>query len=165
MNRIAKFEKVSYQEFRKSCESLLNISESEIMEIYDGIILPTRATGESAGYDFYVPAKISLCGLAWKTIPTGIRCNINPGWFLMCCPKSGLGFKYRVRLANTIGIVDSDYYHSDNEGHIMAKLTAENELKLEAGDKFMQGIFLPYGITVDDTADGVRNGGFGSTGV
>ena len=67
-----------------------------------------------------------------------------------------------------MGIIDSDYYNSDNEGHIFAKITNDSNegktLELKAGEGFMQGIFLEYGITQDDEADGVRNGGFGSTG-
>ena len=66
-----------------------------------------------------------------------------------------------------MGIIDSDYFNSDNEGHIFAKITNDSNegkvLTLPAGEGFMQGIFLEYGITEDDDADGVRNGGFGST--
>ena len=64
-------------------------------------------------------------------------------------------------------IIDSDYFYSDNEGHIFAKLTNDtNENKvveLKADTGFMQGIFVEYGITVDDDVTDVRNGGFGST--
>lgn len=69
-----------------------------------------------------------------------------------------------MRLSNTFGVVDSDYSHSENEGHIMAKFSVDKDLELKAGDKLCQGIFIKYGITVDDKADGIRNGGFGSTG-
>ena len=83
-------------------------------------------------------------------------------------PRSGLGFKFRLQLNNTVGIIDSDYYFSDNEGHIFVKLTNDsNEGKvvdLKEGDAFAQGIFLPYGITEDDDVTASRNGGFGSTG-
>ena len=65
---------------------------------------------------------------------------------------------------NTIGIIDSDYYNSDNEGHIMVKFSVDRPLTLHKGDKFCQGIFILYGVTFDDNADGIRNGGFGSTG-
>ena len=82
-------------------------------------------------------------------------------------PRSGLGFKYRLQLNNTVGIIDSDYFHSDNEGHIFAKITNDSNedrvMHLELGDGFMQGIFVEYGITVDDEVTGIRNGGFGST--
>ena len=82
-------------------------------------------------------------------------------------PRSGLGFRYRLQLDNTVGIIDSDYYDSDNEGHILIKVTNDSKsgktLSLNPWDGFAQGIFLEYGITVDDDAQGVRNGGFGST--
>ena len=82
-------------------------------------------------------------------------------------PRSGLGFKYRLQLNNTVGIIDSDYFYSDNEGHIFTKLTNDSNegktVEVTAGTGFMQGIFLEYGITVDDDAKGERNGGFGST--
>jgi dUTP pyrophosphatase len=88
-------------------------------------------------------------------------------WVLMCFPRSGLGFKFRLQLNNTVGIIDSDYYYSDNEGHIFLKITNDtNEFKtveVKAGDGFAQGIFVPFGITEDDDANGIRNGGFGST--
>ena len=68
---------------------------------------------------------------------------------------------------NTVGIIDSDYYYSDNEGHIFVKLTNDtNEgktVEVTTGTGMVQGIFLPYGITEDDDAEGIRNGGFGST--
>ena len=96
-----------------------------------------------------------------------IRARMEENWVLKLYPRSGLGFKYRLQLNNTVGIIDSDYYYSDNEGHIFAKITNDsNEGKsvtIDAGTGFMQGIFLEYGITEDDDATAVRNGGFGST--
>jgi dUTP pyrophosphatase len=100
-------------------------------------------------------------------IPTGIRVKIEEGWFLALFPRSGLGFKYRLQLDNTVGIVDSDYYFSDNEGHIFIKVTCDCKqnkvLELHKGDAFAQGIFLPFGLTMDDKATAKRNGGMGST--
>ena len=100
-------------------------------------------------------------------ILTGIRARIDDGWVLKLYPRSGLGFKFRLQLNNTVGIIDSDYYGSDNEGHIQVKLTNDSRegktVEVEAGTGFSQGIFVEYGITVDDEADEVRNGGFGST--
>ena len=87
---------------------------------------------------------------------------------LKCYPRSGLGFKFRLQLNNTVGIIDSDYFKSDNEGHIFAKLTNDSNegktLEVTGGSGFMQGIFVEYGITVDDEVTAERNGGFGSTG-
>lgn len=168
MNRIARFEKVSAEQFaadlKKNFPALTN---NEIAEIYNKIKLPARATSGSAGYDFYIPLTVSLKPNETVIIPTGIKTFIEEGWFLMCCPRSGLGFKYRLRLNNTVGIIDSDYYYADNDGHIQIKLTNEsNEDKtvlMEQGSAFAQGIFIPFGITTDDSAKNVRTGGFGST--
>ena len=100
-------------------------------------------------------------------IPTGIRVIPDEGWGLLLYPRSGQGFKFRLQLDNTVGVIDTDYYGSDNSGHIMAKITndsrEEKTCTIDVGKGFMQGMFTPYGITYDDDADGVRNGGFGST--
>lgn len=101
-------------------------------------------------------------------IPTGMRCHMEEGWVLMLFPRSSMGFKYRMQLDNSTGIVDCDYFFAENEGHIMAKITNDGRegktLHLRAGDRFMQGVFVPYGVTVDDEPRGKRTGGIGSTG-
>lgn len=178
MKRIAQFEKVSLRQFEAGWFDTFYNNNSEISErseelkkeivhIYDNIKLPRRATKGSAGYDFYSPLTITLKPGESVKLPTGIRVNMHDGWVLKCYPRSGLGFKYRLQLNNTVGIIDSDYYHSDNEGHIFCKITNDsNEGKsvtIEEGTGFMQGIFVEYGITVDDDAEEIRNGGFGST--
>lgn len=168
MNRIARFEKVSAEQFAADLKkNFPALTDNEIAEIYNKIKLPARATSGSAGYDFYIPLTVSLMPNETVIIPTGIKTFIEEGWFLMCCPRSGLGFKYRLRLNNTVGIIDSDYYYADNDGHIQIKLTNEsNEDKtvlMEQGSAFAQGIFIPFGITTDDSAKNVRTGGFGST--
>lgn len=168
MKKIAKFQKVSLEQFLQAVkEDFPEYSEETIKEIYHAIKLPKRATKGSAGYDFYSPFSFSLSPNTTIKIPTGIRTEIEEGWVLTLYPRSGLGFRYRLQLNNTVGIIDSDYFYSDNEGHIFAKITNDsNEGKtvtIEAGMGFMQGIFLQYGITIDDTTDEIRNGGFGST--
>ena len=168
MKRIAKFEKVSFEQYREDwLKKAPGTEEKRIREIYEQIRLPKRATSGSAGYDFYAPCGISLKPGETVKVLTGIRARIDEGWVLTLYPRSGLGFRYRLQLNNTVGVIDSDYYGSDNEGHIQAKITNDSregkELKLEAGTGFMQGIFLEYGITEDDDADEIRNGGFGST--
>lgn len=168
MRRIAKFHKVSEARFLEDWKDTFGeASAEEIQEIYEGISLPVRATAGSAGYDFFAPVEVTLEPGETVKIPTGIRVEMEQDWVLKCYPRSGLGFKYRLQLNNTVGIIDSDYFYSDNEGHIFAKLTNDtNEgktLVIPAGTGFMQGIFVEYGITVDDAAEGVRNGGFGST--
>lgn len=159
--RIAKFEKVTFQQFCSAYEG------ENLEEVYESIKLPKRATKGSAGYDFYLPFDIVLKPGETVKIPTGIRVWMEPNYVLKLYPRSGLGFKFRLQLNNTVGIIDSDYYNSDNEGHIFAKLTNDsNENKtvaLKQGEGFMQGIFVEYGITLDDETTEIRNGGFGST--
>jgi len=151
MNRIARFIKVGKANYPQK-------------EHYDDIILPKRATVGSAGYDFFAPFDIDLEPNRTLTVPTGIRAKIDDGWVLMLFPRSGLGFKYRLMLNNTVGIIDSDYYFSENEGHIHIKITnGVKPLFIKKGEAFAQGVFVPFGITVDDNTEGKRNGGFGST--
>ncbi len=168
MKRIAKFEKVSFNQFIEGMKDTFGTYTLEECEaIYNSIMLPKRATSGSAGYDFYAPIKLEILPGETVKIPTGIRVRMEENWVLKCYPRSGLGFKFRLQLNNTVGIIDSDYYYSDNEGHIFVKLTNDtNEGKtcvIEAGNGFMQGIFVEYGITEDDDVVAVRNGGFGST--
>ena len=161
MKKVANFYKVSKEQYIKDCEM------ENALEIYDGIKLPKRATTGSAGYDIFSPIDFSLSPGETIKIPTGIRVKIDEGWVLKLYPRSGLGFKFRLQLNNTVGIIDSDYYNSDNEGHIFIKITNDsNEGKtvtLKTGEAFCQGIFVEYGITYDDDVSEIRNGGFGST--
>lgn len=168
MQRIAQFFKVSKDNFVHSMrEDFPQYSEEDVADMYESIQLPKRATKGSAGYDFFAPFAFSLPAGSTIKIPTGIRVKMDEAWVLKLYPRSGLGFKYRLQMNNTVGIIDSDYFHSDNEGHIFIKMTnASNEgktVEVAAGSGFAQGIFLEYGITVDDDTDGIRNGGFGST--
>ncbi len=168
MQRIARFHKVSIGCFREAMSACSCGSLGAADTVYEKLCLPCRATAGSAGYDFCLPVDLRLEPGQTVLIPTGIRAEIEDGWVLMLYPRSGLGFKYRIQLNNTVGIIDSDYFYSDNEGHIMVKLTNDSNegrvLELKAGDRFVQGVFVQYGITVDDEAQGVRNGGFGSSG-
>ena len=168
MRRIARFHKVSEERFAADWKDTFpEASGEEIFGVYSRIRLPRRATSGSAGYDFFSPADFTVKPGETIKIPTGIRVEMEQDWVLKCYPRSGLGFKYRLQLNNTVGIIDSDYFYSDNEGHIFAKLTNDTKenrtLSIPAGTGFMQGIFVEYGITVDDDVTDVRNGGFGST--
>lgn len=172
MNRIAKFDKVSFGQFYGDYIDIFGsgteLHEMEMIKnIYNRIKLPTRATKGSAGYDFESPMDIELKPSETIKIPTGIRCRIEDGWVLKLYPRSSLGFKYRLQLDNTVGIIDSDYYGSSNEGHIMVKITNDSNegkvFKITRGIGIVQGIFVPYGITVDDEVANERDGGFGST--
>lgn len=168
MKRIARFHKVSFGQFEKDWkDTFLGTPDEEVRRVYEQIQMPGRATIGSAGYDFFSPLSFRLEPGKTMKIPTGIRVEMEEGWVLKLYPRSGLGFKFRLQLNNTVGIIDSDYFYSDNEGHIMAKITndsnEEKTLELSAGTGFMQGIFVEYGITVDDHVEDLRNGGFGST--
>lgn len=169
--RVAKFEKVTYGQFEKDWVDAFNVLEldtenkREIESIYEAITLPKRATKFSAGYDFASPLTFTLNPGETIKIPTGIRCGMNTDWVLMIYPRSGLGFKYGLNLMNQTGIIDSDFYYSDNEGHIFVKLknNGNKNCTVRRGDNVVQGLFMEYGITEDDHAETFRNGGFGST--
>ena len=164
MERIAKFLKVSEDNF---ISSLDGFSKEEAKKIYEDIKLPLRATKYSAGYDFYSPFDFTLKPGETIKIPTGIRAKMREDYALFLLPRSGLGFKYRLQLNNTIGLIDADYFYSDNEGHIFAKITNDSNegkvISVKKGEAFIQGVFLSYGITEDDEVNTIRNGGFGST--
>lgn len=167
MERIAKFEKVSFAQFEKDWKKCFPELTEKAKEIYDGIALPKRATTASAGYDFFAPCDIVLKNGKSALIPTGIRAKIRQDYVLTLFPRSSLGFKYRMQLNNTVGVIDADYYGAENEGHIMAKITNDAledvVMEVPAGKGFMQGIFLCYGITEDDEVSTIRTGGIGST--
>lgn len=180
MDRVARFEKVSFEQFYSDCvdcfwgNNFQYKNEAEQNEIkllvrswYDSIKLPERATMGSAGYDFFLPFKIELAQEEIFRFPTGIRCEMNSGWVLMMFPRSGIGFKYGIRFANTAGVIDSDYYHSSNEGHIWAKVVNDwpnaERVSFDVGAAFAQGILMPFGITYNDSVTAVRDGGLGST--
>lgn len=189
---IAKFEKVSFDQYLKDWRNLYgdDTPEEKIRDVYNNITIPERSTVDSAGYDFFTPFSFAISQHDSIIVPTGIRAEINSDWFLMAVPRSGLGFKNKLVLANTVGIIDSDYYYANNEGHIMIKLVYEGiqntihvdltnddhaiytvkrtsplpMLKIECGKAFCQGIFLRYGKAVEnDRVKAQRTGGFGST--
>lgn len=193
---IGKFEKVPFDQFKKDMIKLFGDMDEDMLSfIYDNIKLPVRSTAKSSGYDFFAPFGINIKKYENIVIPTGIRAIIDDNYYLGLYPRSGMGFKYRVALANTVGIIDADYSDADNYGHIMAKICydgidknsvivlSENSnpeeiifdtytdkedsnklLTIRQSDRFIQGIFTPYGITIDDNATGKRTGGEGSTG-
>lgn len=155
--KIAKFEIISKNEYIKNSD----------INTYSNIQIPQRATSGSAGYDFFSPIEFTLLPNCEIKIYTGIRVMIQNGWFLQILPRSSLGFKYRATLNNTVGIIDSDYYYANNEGHIIIKMTnmSNNTLHIDVGDAFCQGIFIQYGLTIDDNCTNIRTGGIGSTNI
>lgn len=162
-----KFEKVSYEQFKNDIKAEFHYNDELAQTAYDAITLPRRATKGSAGYDVVSPITFVLNPNDEIKVPIGIKCSIDEGWFLMVAPRSGQGFKYYARLANTLGIIDLDFYNNEgNEGHCWVKLRNEGNqsMRVQAGESFAQAIFVPFGITVDD--DPVKNdrvGGLGST--
>lgn len=167
---VNQFSKVSVEQYIKDFLKQFpseSIGETAMIEeVYEMIKLPKRSTSGSAGYDFFAPVEITLEPEEYITIPTGIKCQIDDRWFLSIYARSSLGFKYGLRTMNLLPVIDGDYFNNkDNEGHIMVKIINGNvkPLVIEQGSAFVQGIFLPYGLTVDDDADGERIGGIGST--
>ena len=160
MQKIAQFMKVSRAQFEADWEF-------DLANPYDQIALPRRGTAGSAGYDFFSPLDFTLEPGQFIRIPTGIRARIDDGWVLTIYPRSGQGFKYRVQLYNSVGVIDADYFGAKNEGHIQIKIVNANTegktLSVKQGEAFAQGIFLPFGVTIDDDATEERTGGFGST--
>lgn len=194
-----KFEKVSFEQYKadllKYYPSLSNTNDldNKLQKIYDDIKLPERGTRDSAGYDFFLPHKISIDLGGVIIVPTGIRCQMDSDLVLKLFPRSGHGFKYHMVFANTVGIIDADYYNSSNEGHIMIEIIYDGfatdkigyisidgdeigkplhpyktmdiprYLDFDKGTAICQGIFTPFHKVVGDEVDTVRDGGFGST--
>lgn len=167
---VGRFEKVSFEQFLKDFNPDVLTSHDELEELYEDIlVLPERSSIDSAGHDFVLTEDITLNPGESVEIATGIRAKIKKGWVLLLVPRSGLGSNFRLQLNNTIGVIDGDYYEAKNEGHIRATITNDSNedkvLKLKAGDRFIQGFFVPYGITEGDNVTAVRTGGYGSSGL
>ena len=158
---IARFGKVSPEQYRKDMGE-----RAEYLPIEE-IPLPKRATAGSAGYDFVAPVETVIPAGGSAVIPTGIRCEMREGWVLMLFPRSGLGFRHQIRLSNTVGIIDSDYAFAENEGHIQVSLRnpLDQALRIGRGERFCQGVFLPYGVAEEAADFAERRGGMGSTGI
>ena len=166
MRKCARFEKVSFNQFKEDFKDF-NLNDEEVKKVYDEIKLPVRATKSSAGYDFFSPIDFELKPNEILKIPTGIRCYMEEDVVLSIYPRSSLGFKYRMQLNNTVGIIDSDYYNAQNEGHIQIKFTNDSRenktLSVKKSEAFSQGIFTEFLVTYDDNVVNERVGGFGST--
>lgn len=157
-----KFEKVSFEQYKAAVGD-----DTKWTNAYYDIKIPKRSTEFSAGYDFFAPFSFTLRVGESIKIPTGIKVYLDNDKFLALYPRSGLGFKYRLQLDNSVGVIDKDYILSDNEGHIFAKVTNDGRegktLTVKKGEAFAQGIITQFFKTDDDNAEGIRNGGFGST--
>lgn len=157
-----KFEKVSYQEFKKYTNGHMHCGADE----YDHIIMPARKTSGSAGYDICSPVNITIPGGCSRTIPTGLKVEIDEGWCMFMFIRSSKAFDKGLELQTGVSVIDSDYFGSKkNEGHIVigVRNTSTRPILIAAGEAIVQGVFAIYGKTVDDNATGKRTGGIGST--
>lgn len=161
------FKKISEKQYDKDFRDIISTYYPEEFCLYDEIILPKRATALSAGYDVFSTLDFKLNPNGEIKLPTGIKSYMQNDEVLKAYPRSGLGFKYFIRLANTIGIIDADYFCGDNEGHIWIKLRNEGDrlLTIKKGEAICQVIFEKYLLADGDSFDGVKRiGGIGSTG-
>lgn len=158
---IAKFYKVSETQYNSDLKNLLNVEDNS----YELVTIPKRATSGSAGYDFVSPVSFTLNPQETIKVPTGIRCKMEKEYVLQVYPRSSLGFKYQLQLLNTVGIIDSDYFNADNEGHIIIGLInrGNKTVEIKAGDRITQGIFTRYYLAEEEENNTERKGGFGST--
>lgn len=170
-----RFGKVSYKQFVKDIDKDAFIDKDRfidgriIEDVYNTIKLPRQGTAGSMGMDFYMPYTVRIKPHSYVTIPTGVRWIVNKpekNYGLMIVPRSSLGFKHGIRLANTVGIIDSDYQYAKNEGHILIKLynPSDGLITLHKDLGFAQGIVMRYAICDGAESDDERIGGFGSTG-
>lgn len=158
-----KFEKVSYQEFKKHTDSNMHCGRDE----YDKIMMPVRSTAGSAGYDIASPVNITIPAGCKRVIPTGLKVQVDDGYFMQMYIRSSLAIKKQIELQTSVSVIDSDYYDNpDNEGHMMIPVKNESgrPVFISAGERVVQGVFVRYGITEDDRAENKRLGGIGSTG-
>ncbi|MBQ7704083.1 MAG: dUTP diphosphatase [Selenomonadaceae bacterium] len=136
----------------------------EILKGYEnsGIILPTRKTALSAGYDLQAAENVLVSNKKISLVPTGLKAFMLSDEVLMIYIRSGLAVKYGVTLANGVGVIDADY-----QDHIILPVVSFfGEFEIKKGMRIAQGIFQKY-LTVDGDKIGIgaaRAGRFGSTG-
>ena len=131
---------------------------------YENVRLPERATAGAAGYDFFIAADTICPAKQITLVPTGVKAQIDHGYYLQIVLRSSAPKKLGLMLANSAGIVDEDYYLAN--GHIMFQVYnfSNQDVTLKKDDRIGQGIFIKYETTDDDAVTAVRTGGFGSTG-
>ena len=161
------FEQVSFERWRSDC-GVRGLPDEELRKWYDAIKLPSQATASSAGCDFYMPFNLNFEAGSRFRVATGVRWVTDEedrGKVLLIVPRSGLGFRYGIRLTNTIGVIDADYCDADNEGHIIVSLDnpSDTDVPVASGSAFVQGIVVSYEIPDGAESCMDRSGGFGST--
>ncbi|KIC77527.1 dUTP diphosphatase [Streptococcus constellatus] len=130
-------------------------------------LLPKRETAHAAGYDLKVAERTVIAPKEIKLVPTGVKAYMQVGEVLYLYDRSSNPRKKGLVLINSVGVIDGDYYgNPGNEGHIFAQMQniTEQEVVLEEEDRIVQAVFSPFLLADNDEADGVRTGGFGSTG-
>ncbi len=147
----------------------MDIRGFEVVSSFEGqgITIPERKTSQSAGYDIEAAETVTLEPGMVKLVATGIKAFMNYDEYLALHVRSSLGIKKHLMLANSTGIIDSDYYNNDdNEGHIMIGLFnfGQDSVTIEKGQRIAQGIFAKYLKATEVDAQGLREGGIGSTG-
>ena len=135
-----------------------------------GINIPVRKTKFAAGYDFEAAEDCIIPsfkkGMKPTLIKTGIKAYMQDDEVLILANRSSNPGKKGLILANSIGVIDKDYYgNEDNDGHIMFAFfnVKDEDIEIKKGDCIGQGMFQKYLVTDDDSAAGERTGGFGST--
>lgn len=159
------FRKVSFEQYKKDCES---IGKNINWENYNQIIIPSRGTIKSAGYDISCPIDILVKANGIVKFPTGLcSAGMPNNVVLLIFPRSSTGIKKKLSLSNTIGIIDSDYSNSENEGEIWISLHNDEDVEknIKQGEFLFQGIFMNYILVDGDNFNHGkdRNGGIGST--
>lgn len=162
------FEKISFEQWAKDTP-FKDIPHNTLLRQYYNIQLPNQSTENAMGLDFYMPYEVKVLAHNKIKISTGVRwiCDEeNDGRYgMLIVPRSSTGIKLGLRLLNTIGIIDADYYFADNEGHIMLFMenTTDEDIVLQAGQRIVQGLIVPYVIPKNMSSNKTRHGGFGST--
>ncbi len=152
------FEKISFEQFKKDIK--------DDIDLYNNYLLPKRATRNSAGYDFFAIDDIVIKPGEIVKIPTGYKAKFNSDEALLLIMRSGLGFKYNLRLTNQVGLIESDYYNNEtNEGHMWFSIQNEGdkEINISKNKAYGQGVFINFLITDNDNTTDIRKGGIGST--
>lgn len=153
------FRKINYEQFKKDVK--------DDLELYEQFELPRRSTKYSAGYDFFSVIDFTLQPGEKRTIPTGVKVFMGEQEMFMLCVRSSQGIKYNVRLANQVGIFESDYYENPKtDGHVYVCLQnqGDSEYTIKKGDRLCQGIFIPFLVSEEEEKiETVRSGGIGST--
>lgn len=167
MRKVAEFEKVSFEQFKKDFRKKFGefYSANDILQIYQNIKLPQRATKGSAGHDISIPFSVAVAATDTLMIPTGIRCKMDENYVMLVFPRSSLGIKKGMQLMNQTAVIDSDYYYADNEGHLFICLrnTSSEVVHFKSGDNIVQAVFLPFGVADNEEVTVERTGGIGST--